>query len=73
MSKLTFACPHCGRDNSINPTRLLNAYVIRCDRCFAISSITPSMQLEMVKNGQPSPFSPSYAQPGMTPSGKRSA
>jgi hypothetical protein len=52
---MTFQCRPCGRATSINASRLFNASFLRCDKCFAISTITPSQRLEMVKSAASAP------------------
>jgi hypothetical protein len=55
MSLLTFHCPQCRREVPVQSARLFNSHFIRCDSCFAITGLTASMRLEMVKSAYTSP------------------
>jgi hypothetical protein len=57
MSLVTFNCPQCKCGVPVQSARLVDCHFIRCDRCFAITGLTMSIRVELLRaaTSPPSP------------------
>jgi hypothetical protein len=53
MSITDFSCKHCGQTRSISTRRVVTATFLRCDACFAISSLSLGQRLELINAASP--------------------
>lgn len=53
MSSASFQCRFCGREILVTAQRLIGAKAIRCDRCFAINSLSDDDRADLMSKVAP--------------------
>lgn len=48
MSTTDYSCKHCRQTRAIDTSRIVRAAYLRCDACFALSTLTLGERLAMV-------------------------
>jgi hypothetical protein len=48
MSFTNYRCKHCAQTTAIDTSRIVKAHVLRCDACFALSSLPLSERLALI-------------------------
>jgi hypothetical protein len=55
MSFTDYHCKHCARTRAVETSRVVQATFLRCDACFAISSLSLAERRVLIKAASPEP------------------